>query len=113
MLRKGVRAGYVSGNPIVIEDTVHHAGEVFAIVAVITQTLFIEIIGQFFVDDFLAIDCQAFISINYFIAGDADDALDIVERGVFGEFEHHHIAARGIVDGNDFFYSQPANVSRR
>src|ERR1019366_6044230 len=58
-------------------------------------------VARLFQRNFPAVYGEALVLIDHFVSGQADDALDVIDRRIFGVAKHHHVAPFGFVDVDD------------
>ncbi len=59
------------------------------------------VVGLGLLGDELAVDSQLLVQVGHLVARQAHHALDVVDARVHRVVEHHHVAARGVVVGDD------------
>src|SRR6267143_2174089 len=100
--REGHSRGRIALEENRVLDPVQRLDELCRVV----DPLAIQIVGNLFAGLRDAIDEEFLVLVDDLVAGNADHALDVIERRILRKTKHHHVAALGLPDIDDFLVDE-------
>src|SRR6267143_363660 len=100
--REGDRRRRIALKENGVHDPVQRLDELCRVVA----PLAIQIVGNLSAGLRDAVDEEFLVLVGDLVAGNADHALDVIERRILRKTKHHHVAALGLPDVDDFLVDE-------